>query len=146
MCHLNDANKQTYRDIAEGMIHYIHGVNPQNKVYLSNMDAFGSENSVNEFYHTWYADGTAWDNAKTSSKGPAPGYLVGGPNYWYVAESGGFSDITPPAGQPHQKAYKDWNTGWDGTRNVASYSITENGIYYQANYINALARIMDNQI
>ena len=142
--YLNDANKQTYRDIAEGMIHYIHGVNPQTLVYLSNMYDFGAENSVNEFYHTWFADGTKWDNAKTSTNGPAPGFLTGGPNYWYVAESGGFADISPPAGQPHQKAYKDWNEGWDGTRNVASYSITENGIYYQANYINALARLMDN--
>jgi len=142
--YLNDANKQAYRDIAEGMLHYLHGVNPQTMVYLSNMYDFGAENSANEIYHTWFNDVTIWDNAKTSTNGPAPGYLAGGPNYWYVAESGGFSDITPPAGQPHQKAYKDWNTGWDGSRNVASYAITEPGIYYQAKYINMLARLMDN--
>ncbi len=140
--YLNDTDKQTYLDIAEGMVHYIHGVNPQTMVYLSNMYGIGAENTANEIYHTWFADGTVWDNAKTSTNGPAPGYMTGGPNYWYVQEGGGFSDISPPAGQPHQKAYKDWNTGWDGTRNVASYAITEPGIYYQAKYINTLARVM----
>jgi endoglucanase len=139
-----NTNVQSYNDLAEGFLHYMHGVNPQGLVYLSNMDSYGSEKSVNEFYHTWFKDGSAWDNAKTSPKGPPPGYVTGGPNYWYAIENGGSTSISPPAGQPHQKSYKDWNSHWNGTFSEASYSVTENAIYYQAKYINLLARIIKN--
>ncbi len=50
---VNTSKNQLSREAAENYIHYLHGVNPFNMVYLSNMYDFGAENSVNEFYHSW---------------------------------------------------------------------------------------------
>ena len=63
---------------AADYLHYLHGVNPLGKVYLSNMYSLGAENSVNQLWHTWFFDGIKWDDAKNSLYGPAPGYVVGG--------------------------------------------------------------------
>ena len=53
----------------------LHGVNPLGKVYLSNMGKFWRHQPVDQFYHTWFADGSAkWDSVKTSTYGPAPGF------------------------------------------------------------------------
>ncbi len=117
---------------ADGMVHYIHGVNPLGYVYLSNMDNRGAERSVDEIYHTWFNNGTDWDNAATSLYGPAPGFLSGGPNGTY---GGG---VAPPAGEPLMKSYRDWNTGFPED----SWEITEPAIYYQAAYIRNLAAMM----
>ena len=69
---------------ASRYVHYIHGVNPLGLVYLSNMSGAGAENSVNEFYHTWFTNGSLlWDRVGTSTYGPPPGYLTGGPNPSY---------------------------------------------------------------
>ncbi|MEY3418080.1 MAG: hypothetical protein RL060_2192, partial [Bacteroidota bacterium] len=47
---------------AENYIHYIHGLNPLSKNYLSNMNPYGADNSVSEFFHGWFTDGSAlWD-------------------------------------------------------------------------------------
>ena len=73
---------------AETFIHYIHGVNPFNLVYLSNMYDYGGDNCANEFYHTWFANGSAlWDRVGTSTYGPAPGFVTGGPNPSYNWDS-----------------------------------------------------------
>ena len=61
----------------------LHGVNPLNFCYLSNMYSYGADNGVNEFYHTSFYDGTDWYRVGTNPFGPAPGYLVGGPNPSY---------------------------------------------------------------
>ena len=59
---------------AADYLHYLHGVNPLGKVYLTNMNSFGAENSANEMFHSWFVDGSAkWDSAATSTHGPAPG-------------------------------------------------------------------------
>ncbi len=134
----NAQSHDTYRKRALQHLHWLHGVNALGKVYLSNMGEFGAEDSVSEFFHTWFAHGTDWDSALTSSKGPAPGYLVGGPNTTYGTQ--GWEDpatqtISPPYGQPGEKAYKDFNEGWP----EASYAVTENAIYYQAAYVRLLA-------
>jgi hypothetical protein len=44
--------------------------------------------------------------------------------------------VAPPYGEPRQKAFKDWNTGWNSAQNdnENSWEITEPGIYYQAAY------------
>ncbi|MGL4610507.1 MAG: glycoside hydrolase family 9 protein [Trueperaceae bacterium] len=131
---LDTENLAQYEARAAGMLHYIHGVNPLNLVYLSNMYEDGAENSVNEFYHTWFTDGSPWDNAKTSERGPAPGYMPGGPNAGYTGT------VSPPAGEPAQKAYKDWNSGAG-----FSWEITEGGIYYQAAYVRLLANYVNNK-
>ncbi len=150
---LNTAKNATALDAAETYIHYLHGVNPLNMVYLSNMYNYGAENSVNEFYHSWFSNGSAkWDRVGESLYGPAPGFLTGGPNpgydwdgccpgscgsstnnAWCTSES-----ISPPKGQPNQKSYKDFNTSWP----LNSWSVTENSCGYQISYIRLLAAFM----
>jgi hypothetical protein len=125
-------------------LHYLHGVNPLGKVYLSNMAAYGAENSVDQFFHSWFADGSArWDSVSRSTYGPPPGFVVGGPNPSYgwddrcpgVSTACGNAMPSPPAGQPPQKAYLDFNTSWP----LNSWSVTENSNGYQTNYIRLLA-------
>ncbi|MDP4826072.1 MAG: glycoside hydrolase family 9 protein [Flavobacteriales bacterium] len=118
---------------AEETLHYYHGVNPLDIVYLSNMANYGAENSLQEIYHGWFNDGTIWDNAETSTYGPAPGYLAGGCNQYYSANT----NLTPPYGQPLQKSYLDFNTGFPDN----SWELSEPAIYYQASYIRLLSGV-----
>ncbi|MEL7222682.1 MAG: glycoside hydrolase family 9 protein, partial [Bacteroidota bacterium] len=111
-------------------LHYFHGVNPLGLVMLSNMYDKGGDRCVNEIYHTWFFDGTEYDNALTSAKGPAPGFVTGGPNASFSV-----SALSPPANQPKQKSYLDFNTSWPDN----SWEISEPAIYYQAAYIRMLA-------
>jgi len=138
---------------AERYLHYLHGVNPFAMVYLSNMYAHGAENSVNEFYHTWFADKSPlWDRVGTSQHGPPPGFLTGGPNPSYdwdaccptncgspannaICNS---EPLSPPKGQPPQKAYKDFNTNWP----IDSWQVTENSDGYQVAYIRLLSKFV----
>jgi endoglucanase len=137
---------------ASGMINYLHGVNPFNLVYLSNMSKYGAENSVNEMFHSWFYDGTDWDNAKTSKYGPPPGYLTGGANKdfsldncckdtvnrCWAQSSLCDTDMSMVLNQPPMKSYLDYNTSWP----LNSWAITEPAIYYQAAYINALSTLI----
>ena len=127
---INPSAHESYRAYIDEVIHYFHGVNPQGMVYLSNMYPFGAERSVNEIYHSWFFDGTDYDNAITSPIGPAPGFVTGGPNQTFSV-----TNLTPPAGQPAQKSYLDFNDGYPNN----SWEITEPAIYYQAAYIRMLA-------
>ncbi|WP_299768938.1 glycoside hydrolase family 9 protein [uncultured Dokdonia sp.] len=127
---INPSQNDSYRGYIDEVIHYFHGVNPQGMVYLSNMYDFGAERSVNEIYHSWFYDGTDYDNAVTSPIGPAPGFVTGGPN-----DSFSVTTLTPPSGQPAQKSYLDFNDGYPNN----SWEITEPAIYYQAAYIRMLA-------
>lgn len=131
-------------------VNYIHGVNPQGMVYLSNMYSLGVHNSVNEFYHTWFADGNSkWDRVGTSLYGPAPGFLTGGANPSYDWDGNctsaepnsacGSSAPNPPKGQPAQKAYKDFNTSWP----INSWSVTENSCGYQSHYLRLLSKFVN---
>jgi endoglucanase len=132
-------NHDSYRKRIEEMIHYFHGVNPLNMVYLSNMYEFGAENSVNEVYHAWFKDKSDWDNAKTSKYGPAPGYVPGGPNKSYAPGQGNCI-LSPPCAQPPAKSYLDWNGVWPD----ASWAVTEPAIYYQSAYLKALSKLVTN--
>lgn len=129
---LNTTKHEQYREVAEQYLHWMHGVNPMGMVMLSNMNNYGAEMSANEIYHTWFTEGSVWDNAITSPNGPAPGYVPGGPNKSYSGSVSGISS------QPPQKAYKDWNTGYPEN----SWEITEPSIYCQASYVMLLARLM----
>lgn len=120
----------SFRYKAEEQLHYFHGVNPLGLVYLSNMYAQGASRSVNEIYHSWFNDGTDWDHALQSPSGPPPGYLSGGPNGLFSVPT-----LSPPAGQPLQKSYLDFNTGWPEN----SWEISEPAIYSQAGYVRLLA-------
>ncbi len=128
---LDGGSPEDYYQKAAGHIHYVHGVNPLGKVYLSNMYDYGADKCVDEIYHFWFADGSDWDNVQDDPYGPAPGYLSGGPNHTY---SGG---RTPPTGEPFLKAYDDFNDVPS-----KSWEITEPAIYYQAAYIRLLANVM----
>jgi endoglucanase len=134
---IDSANAASYRGAAEGFLHYFHGVNPLSMVYLVNMYAYGGDKCANEFYHSWFGDGTDWDNALTSPKGPAPAYIPGGANPQWGGPDPAYTGppIVPPASQPTQKSYKDWNTSWPEN----SWEITEAGIYTQAAYVHLLA-------
>jgi len=116
------------RRAVEGYAHYFHGVNPLNWIYLTKMSSANGERSVNEIYHGWFYDGTAWDT------NPAPGFVPGGPNPTYSPSSG---TVAPPQNQPAMKSYKDWNTGWPED----SWEVTEPGIYYQSAYVLLLSGI-----
>ena len=152
-----DVTKEEDADEAAlNYLHYLHGVNPLNLVYLSNMYSFGGDSCVNEFYHSWFTNGSPlWDRVGVSTYGPPPGYLTGGPNPSYdwdgccpeycgsdynnalcYAES-----ISPPKDQPRQKSYKDFNTSWP----LNSWEVTENSCGYQVNYIRLLSKYVSMQ-
>lgn len=125
---VNPAKNALYKEIAEEYLHYFHGRNPLAWTYLSNMGPrganAGAENSVDEFYHSWFRDGSAKYDGAASQFGPAPGYLTGGPNVYYSGSS------APPKGQPAMRAYRNWNTSYP----EPSWEITEPAIYNQAGY------------
>lgn len=147
---LNSANAANYTNASSGYLHYFHGINPNNKTYLSNMGGLGAENSVTQFYHSWFKDGSAlWDEVGVSTYGPPPGYIPGGPNPAYALDaccpSGCGSaannalcatNVTPPLNQPIQKSYKDFNNDWP----VNSWTISEAGIYTNAAYVRMISK------
>ncbi len=123
-------------DAAEGYVHAMHGLNPLGLTYLTNVHSLGAEGSVAETYHGWFAEGTVFDNARTSPRGPAPGFLVGGPNPSFAPDAAYTGPpIVPPQQQPARKAYRDWNTGYPEN----SWAISECHIPYQASYVRLLA-------
>jgi endoglucanase len=132
---LSTGDSKTYEARALEQLHYFHGVNPLGMVYLSNMYRYGATRSANEIYHTWYSHGTRWSDARSSACGPAPGYVPAGPNVFAV-RNGVPSSLSPPAGQPPQKSYLDWNVGWP----QSSWTITEPGIYYQSAYVELVSK------
>ncbi|MES2825050.1 MAG: glycoside hydrolase family 9 protein [Pseudomonadota bacterium] len=147
---LSGFDAATAKNSALTYVNYLHGVNPQGMVYLSNMYSLGVHSSVNEFYHTWFGDGSVkWDRVGTSTYGPAPGFLVGGPNPSYDWDSNctsgspnsgcGSAAPNPPKGQPAQKSYKDFNTSWP----INSWSVTENSCGYQSNYLRLLSKFVN---
>jgi endoglucanase len=146
---LDASSSATAAKGAERYVHWLHGVNPLQLVYLSNMGSYGAQKSVTRFYHSWYAKGSNWDAAGVSEYGPPPGYLTGGPNPSYTWDSccpgncSGYScgaaQLSPPAGQPDQKSYLDFNDGWP----LDSWSVTEPDDGYQAKYIRLLSKFVN---
>lgn len=134
---INPSSASDYKMKSEELLHYFHGVNPLGIVYLSNMYTEGGDRCINEIYHTWFNNGTDWDNALTSLYGPASGYVVGGPNSSFSVGS-----ISPPSGQPNQKSYLDFNDGFPNN----SWELSEPAIYYQAAYIRLLANMVDASV
>ncbi|HEY5958158.1 MAG TPA: glycoside hydrolase family 9 protein [Polyangiaceae bacterium] len=150
------SNAESAVAAAEDYVHYLHGVNPLGLVYLTNMKRAGAENSAKTMFHTWFADHSSkWDEVSSSTPGPAPGFVVGGPNTSFsldgccTAPSGdaayhcyGSSDYSlcsqnwqPPMGQPSQKSYLQFNSGWP----AGSWSITEPSTGYEAKYVLVLS-------
>ncbi len=147
---LNSTNAALYVNAALGFVHYMHGVNPNTKTYLSNMGNYGAENSVTQFYHGWFENGSAlWDEVGVSTYGPPPGFIPGGPNPGYAldaccpngcgsAQNNALcnTNVTPPLNQPIQKSYKDFNDSWP----LNSWTISEAGIYTNAAYVRMLSK------
>ena len=147
---LDPLNSATYLNAAKSYLHYIHGVNPFNMVYLSNMKPYGANKNITQFYHSWFAEGSPWDQEGVSLYGPAPGFLAGGPNTSYSVDAccpnncGSpqnnaictSMNLTPPLNQPAMKSYKDFNNSWP----LNSWSISENSNAYQVAYIRLLSK------
>ncbi len=132
---INPSASANYILRAKEHLHYFHGVNPLGLVYLSNMNSFGAEKSCNQIYHAWFADGSSkWDDVLTSTFGPAPGYVPGGCNSSYNANT----TLSPPFNQPLQKSYLDFNTSSPDN----SWEISEPSITNQAAYIRLLAQVI----
>ena len=123
---IDTVEKEKYLDRALGIVHYFHGVNPLGIVYLSNMYKYGAESCTDKIWHDWFGHGTKWDG------NPPPGYVPGGPNYWY---DGSREDIKV---QPPQKCYLNWNNSTPEN----SWEITEPAIYYQASYVKLLSKFI----
>ena len=151
----NTTNNDLYLKASEEYLHYIHGVNPLQFVYLTNMSSYGAEKSATQMYHTWFADGSAkWDQVGVSTYGPPPGFLMGGANNSYDWDNCCNSNcgstqntaictsmsLSPPKGQPQQKSYKDFNTGWP----LNSWQLTETSLGYQTAYIRLLSKFVNN--
>jgi hypothetical protein len=135
---LSGTDSSRFKNCALAYLNYIHGVNPISIVYLSNMNSYGAEHSVDEFYHGWFTDGSNWDNVN-SSLGPAPGFLVGGPNRNFAPDASySGPPLEPPQNQPPQKSYLTWNTSWPEN----SWEITENSIVYQGAYIKLISAFL----
>ena len=110
------------------------------------MGAYGAERSCNEMFHTWFRDGDKrWDSAKDSEFGPAPGYVTGGPNKSYCENDKDHKCHNSEfRKQPAQKAYIDFNTAFEPTREYdSSWALTEPAIYYQAAYVKLLSKFVD---
>ena len=138
--YLDEPNVSDYVQRARDILHYIHGRNPLDKSYLSNMYAYGAENPVNEFYHGWFEHGSPWQNVLFSEKGgPPPGYLVGGPNRAFSGDANPYMDLD----QPPQKMYADFNDTGSWPVQYKSWEITENSIGYQAGYIRLLSEFIN---
>ena len=150
---LEPAQDATMKSVAERYIHYLHGVNPLGLVYLSNMGSAGATRSVTAIFHTWFNESSAcFGRVTATTQGPAPGFLVGGPNPSYTLDRccpsscSGLSDIskcdpalvTPPLGQPAMKSYRDFNGNWPQD----SWSVSENSCGYQIAYIRLLSKFV----
>lgn len=121
---------ETYRIRALDSLHYLHGVNPLGIVYLTNMYEAGAEASANEMYHEWFGQGI-YRNALTSAKGPAPGYITGGPNKNY-------SGSAPLNKELPMRAYLD-----SSDPKTQMWEITEPAIGYQSAYIKLLSKFVN---
>ncbi len=124
-----------YLQAVQRYLYYLHGLNPLNKTFVSNMSAYGAENSCREIFHYWFYDDTPWDNAETSPYGPAPGFVVSGPNHYYEPDESYGGVISPPQFQPPMKSYLDWNTNWPEN----SWFVSLADLEIQAAYVRLLA-------
>lgn len=65
-----------FKENAANQLHHLHGVNPFNMTYITNMYSAGASKSVKYMYHEWFMDVPGFGMASP------PGYLVGGPNIY----------------------------------------------------------------
>jgi len=132
-------NQAAYRAGSEEYLHYIHGRNPLNWVYLTNMGSgganLGASQSIDSIYHGWFFTGTQYDGLVPGAIGPAPGILSGGPDQSFAPDPSYVGTISPPQNEPMMKAYKNWDASWPQD----SWEVTEPDLGYQAPYVLLLA-------
>jgi len=147
-------------------LHFLLGRNTLSMVYLTSMHSYGGEHSSFQLFHSWFSmtggdgdHGNIYYNGKpnsvnepfypyypadnqTSLYGPAPGLLVGGPNYYY---SGSYS---PPLGAVYPaRFYRDFSVSCDGDGSkcrAMSWEITENSLGYSGPLVALLSFFMKN--
>jgi endoglucanase len=119
-------------------------VNPIQLVYLSNMSAYGAHTSVNSLFTMLFWNGSTFL--------APPGFLVAGPNPGYTWDTCcpsscggpgnnalcGPAPLSPPAGQPPQKSFKDFNSVWP----LDSWWVSEPNDAYQAEYLRLLSKFV----
>jgi endoglucanase len=129
-----------FKDKAQAIVNYIHGVNPFGVCYLSNMYMYGAEYCADEMWHTWFKPGTVYDNINGTNVGPAPGYLSGGHNKSWNTEAivkvGTTNFTVKVKDQPTQKAWTCDN------ETQVPWAYNEPGIYYNSGYIKMLAHFV----
>ena len=141
-------------------LHFFHGLNTLNMLYLSNMSAFGGEHSSYQQFHGWYGN---WDDTdsrnqfigkpdnvaeahypyfkgrdslgvgdnESSRLGPIPGFVPGGPNTDY---GGNGDEAQPPMNAVYSdRAYRDWTD--QSVWTARTWEITEPSISYQGAYV-----------
>lgn len=108
---INPSSNAIYKELGEEYIHYFHGRNPLSYTYLTNMGPkganLGGDKCSMGIFHLWFMTSDLYED-KDSTYGPAPGYLISGPN----ANEQSFTDIgadppSPPKDEPPLKAYID---------------------------------------
>jgi endoglucanase len=137
------ADHKKFRDRAQGIVNYMHGVNPLGICYLSNMYQYGAEFCADEMWHSWFGANTKYDNLDGSNVGPAPGFLSGGFNKTINTQmrvkvgKEVFTELV--TAQPTQKAYSNDNTGSTATQ---PWAYNEPAIYYNSGYVKMLAHFV----
>lgn len=136
------AQHKRFKDRAQGILNYFHGVNPFGMCYLSNMYMYNAEFCADEMWHSWFAADTKYDNIGAGKIGPAPGFLSGGFNTYASVNAPVKVGINSFPGkytkdQPTQKAFSVDNN-WQ----YQPWIFNEPGIYYQAAYVKLLAHFV----
>lgn len=80
--------RKKYLEAAEEFVHYLFGRNPLGLCWFTNMKKFGAQNSIMIMFHSWLGNdgkkndpyGGKFIGEGPDKVGPAPGYVVGGPN------------------------------------------------------------------
>jgi hypothetical protein len=142
---LKEDNHPAYQARAQSIINYLHGTNPSGICMLSNMYRYGAELCADEMWHSWFSLDTRFDNIDGDNVGPAPGFLSGGPNPQgngnMRIKLGTHSFDATAGDQPDQKAFSVDNH-WE----YGPWAYNEPAIYYQANYIKALAHFVAGEL
>ncbi len=142
---------------AQDFLHFFHGQNAINMLYLTHMTELGGEHSSWQFYHAWFGDSNnaystsnfmgkppevnepdypyykGTDNHgvndnKASLLGPPPGFVPGGPNKDYSGTA-----IPPKNADSYNRYYRDWAD--QAVWTAQTWEITENSIGYQGTYV-----------
>lgn len=156
------------RDRAENYLHYFHGLNALNFVYLTNLASLGGEHSLYQIYHGWFGasgggysstrfigkpaavvepaypyfagtDNFGVNDNKSSLYGPAPGILPGGVNASY-----GGTAIPPKNVTYKEKCYRDWCD--QSAPGVNTWEISEPSISAQGPYVALAVYFMSNAV